>query len=213
MSKTRPFRRRIKSNDRRVFRVEPIQTFLIVCEGKRTEPNYLRAFRVPKQVQVLVIGEGYNTISLVERAVELAAERDYDQVWCVFDRDDCSADSFNSAIKMAKSHGFRVAYSNEAFELWYLLHFHFFNTGIGRADYIKRLERELGREYRKNDKRMYVDLLPRQPEAIRNAINLLAGYEKLNPAQNNPSTTVHLLVGELKKYSVDAVLTKLGEDI
>ena len=46
------------------------KTFLIVCEGQRTEPNYFEAFRVPKEV-IEVIGAGDNTIRLVRNAISL----------------------------------------------------------------------------------------------------------------------------------------------
>ena len=105
-------------------------TFLIVCEGERTEPNYFEAFRAAGDVRKITVkGEGYNTLSLVRRTIELADEGDYDQVWCVFDRDSFPAQTFNAALELAAQRGFYVAYSNEAFELWYLLHFHFYHTG------------------------------------------------------------------------------------
>jgi hypothetical protein len=198
-----------RSTDRVVGRIEPIQTFLIVCEGKRTEPNYFRSFRVPATVQVQIVGEGYNTLSLVERTVELAREQPYDQIWCVFDRDDFPVESFNAALRLARDKGFHVAYSNEAFELWYLLHFHFIHSGISRVAYITRLARELGHEYRKNDKHIYADLISRQPDAIRNARQLLDQYERRDPARDNPSTSVHLLVEELNKYSSEAIFKAL----
>ena len=44
----------------------PHQSFLIVCEGEKTEPNYFKAFRV-KSAQVVVEGTGCNTISLVDK--------------------------------------------------------------------------------------------------------------------------------------------------
>jgi hypothetical protein len=46
---------------------------------------------------------------------------------------------------------------------------------------------------------MYDELLPRQQTAIANAARLLSTYNPPDPAQNNPSTTVHLLVQELNK--------------
>ena len=61
------------------------QRFLIVCEGEKTEPSYFRKFRVPKEV-IKVIGVGANTVSLVRRTIDLRQEGDYEQVWCVFDR-------------------------------------------------------------------------------------------------------------------------------
>src|SRR5688572_11689147 len=121
--------RRLPYSKRKVNVRETIPRFLIVCEGERTEPNYFLSFRVPRDViQVEIHGTGYNTVSLVRKAIELKAKGEYDQAWCVFDRDSFSVESFNAAIKLAKQHRIKVAYSNEAFELWYLLHFDFLNT-------------------------------------------------------------------------------------
>ena len=75
---------------------------------------------------------------------EFSNQEDYDQVWCVFDRDSWTEEDFNKAIKNAKAQGFGVAYSNEAFELWYILHFEFLNTGIPRTKYLQKLNSLLG---------------------------------------------------------------------
>jgi len=203
-----------KSSDRPVGQVEPAETFLIVCEGERTEPNYFLAFRAAGVVcRVDVRGEGYNTLSLVRKTIEYAEEESYDQVWCVFDRDSFPAQSFNEALELARRHNFHVAYSNEAFELWYLLHFHYYNTGISRSDYIERLHALLGRQYHKNDRQIYRQLLTRQPEAIRNARRLLAQYDPADPARDNPSTTVFQLVEALNPYLPENRLKALAENI
>ena len=194
-------RRNLPYRERVVDVRDPIQRFLIVCEGERTEPNYFRRFRVPKEIiEIDVQGFGYNTRSLVNKAMELMQEDDYDQVWCVFDRDSFPAEDFNAAISLAKQYGIGVAYSNEAFELWYLLHFHYYDTGIARADYIVKLSELLGRRYEKNSRDMYDVLESRQGVAIRNARQLLALYTPCRPAEDNPSTTVHLLVEELATF-------------
>ena len=75
-------------------------TILIVCEGENTEPSYLRQFRL-STATIKPVGEGYNTVTLVRRAIALAQEDHYEQVWCVFDKDDFSANDFNSAITIA----------------------------------------------------------------------------------------------------------------
>jgi hypothetical protein len=194
--------KRTSRNRSRIEQFDFAQTFLIVCEGERTEPNYFRAFRVAGNVRnIRVEGEGYNTLSLVKWAIELAVEGEYDQVWCVFDRDSFSPESFNAAQALASQHGLHGTYSNEAFELWYLLHFHFYNTGISRASYCERLGKLLGRNYQKNDLDIYRQLLPHQATAIRNARNLLAHYAPRNPAYDNPSTTVFELVEQMNRYA------------
>lgn len=184
---------------RRVDQIAVIPRFLIVCEGTQTEPNYFRQFRVPKDV-LEIEGIGYNTIRLVEHALKRSRDADppYDQVWCVFDRDEFPPAHFNRALDLARQHGLYVAYSNEAFELWFLLHYDFHTSGITRAVYVDKLSKRLGQPYRKNDRELYALLEDRQPQAIQRAAALLLRGTG-DPANDNPSTTVHLLVQELRE--------------
>ncbi|MEY8379328.1 RloB family protein [Lachnospiraceae bacterium 56-18] len=46
-----------------------------------------------------------------------------DMIWCVFDRDENSDGSLQKAKQTAMREGYRLAYSNPSFELWFLLHF------------------------------------------------------------------------------------------
>ncbi len=181
----------------------PRQTFLIVCEGEKTEPNYFKAFRV-KSAEIVVEGTGCNTVSLVDKTNRIIGtyKRDeitFDQIWCVFDKD-AFYNTFNDAIFKARSLGFQVAYSNEAFELWYLLHFIYFDSSITRQDYLRKLNEYLSDGYQKNSTTMFDLLQSRQEEAIKRASRLLNNYSRQNPNNENPSTTVHLLVEELNRY-------------
>ena len=184
---------------RRADRQETVQSFLIVCEGSKTEPNYFQGFRVPELV-VDVKSPGNSPRKLVNEALELREQGEYDQVWCVFDRDDCDIGDFNGAIQRAESQGVRVAYSNQAFELWFLLHFHFYNTPMRRADYVEKLSELLASPYRKNDPHVYEQLHWRQPTALGNAERLISQYSPPNPGTDDPSTTVHRLVKELNRF-------------
>lgn len=177
--------------------------FLIVCEGKETEPNYFECFKEKVRVsaKVKVEGLGDNTLSLVKRACKLRQQEDYTDVWVVFDHDSFPAKDFNEAITLAGRRGIQVAYSNEAFELWYLLHFHYHDSATSRDLYKQMLTERLGFPYQKNDPRMYKTLESRQHNAIRNAQTLLDSYDPdPNPEKDNPCTTVHLLVQELNRY-------------
>ena len=192
------------------------KNYLIVCEGERTEPNYFTTLKrkLPKGlVEIDIEGAGANTLSLVdiairikneqaERAKKSIIQRPYDHVWVVFDKDDFPNRNFNNAIFKARSNKIAVAYTNEAFELWYLLHFEFHNTAISRHQYYPILTRYLGREYAKNSEDMY-DLLAEigdETQAIKWASVLLKHSDFQNPALSNPSTTVHRLVQDLNKY-------------
>lgn len=184
---------------RKVNTREVRQRFLIVCEGEKTEPNYFKSFRVPKNV-IDVKGVGENPSKLVESAREYNSREDYDQVWCVFDRDDWLPQDFNNAIQKAEHQKFKVAYSNQAFELWYVLHFEFLNTGIPRTDYCHKLTNLMGRKYKKNSEQIYDELIDKQDIAIKNSKKLLQQYDRQTPVKDNPSTTVHLLVEELNRF-------------
>jgi hypothetical protein len=203
MPDRRHLREHTPRHGRRINRFETRQRFLIVCEGEKTEPNYFKQFPLPPDSVVDVRGIGANTLSLVREALELRREAKYDQVWCVFDHDSFPAQNFNAALELAEVNGIQVAYSNEAFELWYVLHFDYLNAGITRRDYITRLSKLLGRRYRKNSEAMYDEIVTRQKDAIRNAQRLLAQYTPPRPERDNPSTTVHLLVEQLNRLFWD----------
>ena len=181
---------------------------LVVCEGARTEPNYFNAFPVPS-MSVEVVGTGKNTRSLVEEAIRRAKGSAYDEVWWVFDRDSFKADQVNAAVDMVRARAknkpaFRLAFSNECFEIWYILHFCFINAAVSRTTYADRLTGFLGRPYKKNDPDMYVALLPKQPDALRNACARRALYEDDRPAENNPWTSVDDLVRRLNEIARQA---------
>ena len=197
-----------RTRDRVVDQLPVRERFLIVCEGAQTERLYFESFRVPGRV-LEVRGTGMNTLSLVNEAMRLREEEEsrlrrrglegFDQCWCVFDHDAFPPGDFNSAIDKARANHFRVAYSNEAFELWYLLHFDYHEAALHRNQYCEKLTELLGRRYEKSSATMYQALLNRQQAAIRNAKALLKLHGVDNPEQNNPSTTVHELVEELNK--------------
>ncbi|WP_286920429.1 RloB family protein [Flavobacterium sp. UBA4197] len=191
--------------------------FLIVCEGKKTEPNYFKSFprRFGKKVHNIELdGGGISTLKVVEKAIELRnkSKQKYDRVWAVFDRDSFRSTSFNSAILKAKANDIYCAWSNEAFELWYLFHFHNRITAMKREEYEKAIENAINAklprssprfEYVKNHPGMY-DLLKKfgnQDLAIRWAKDLSNKMVGENFAQYNPQTQVFKLVEELNGKS------------
>lgn len=184
-------------------RGKPYQRILIVCEGEKTEPNYFRQFRVTS-ADIEVVGKGYNTLSLVQEAIRLKrkARRDdepFDQVWCVFDVDSFPPENVNGAWQMAKKNSVRTALSNEAFELWFLLHFDYITAAHSRDLYQEMLSQRLGKKYKKNSTQTYRDLYPMQARAIENAEKLIAQYHPRRPFHDKPCTEVHQLVMELNR--------------
>jgi hypothetical protein len=121
--KKRNANRKKKQSRRTAFR-EPKERFLIFCEGKNTEPEYFKAFKlVTASVKTIHVNQG-DALSIVKEAIiQKRFSPEYDQYWLVFDKDESTNERFNSAIKQAEDKGFKIAYSNQAFEYWYLLHF------------------------------------------------------------------------------------------
>ena len=179
------------------------KTFLIFCEGEQTEKNYFESFRKGARIEEFkVLGTGRNTKSLIEYVVRLRKLDDYavyDEVWCVFDKDSFTSEQFNTAIQKAQAKNIKVAYSNEAFELWYLLHFRYSDAPASRTTYKKELTKHLGFEYQKNDANMYQTLLALQSVAIRNAKKLEQWHVSNSPAEHNPVTLVYQLVESLNR--------------
>jgi hypothetical protein len=220
-------RRAASSRDRRVEFREPRERILIVCEGEKTEPAYFRGLIAHhklhtvrlddgRRLEVQVEGAGRSTLPLVEYALaqQRTASPPYAEVWCVFDRDSFPPDDFDNAVSRAAAHPvLRAAWSNEAFELWYLLHFEYLDAsppgarGAARDHYVSRLHallRPLGRErYGKNDPGLYVLLGDdRRQRAAANAHRLLASYPEVTaPHACCPATTVHDLVTRLLQFA------------
>ncbi|MBU0710581.1 RloB family protein [bacterium] len=196
--------RALQSRQRRELTRSGKENILIVCEGK-TERLYFDSFPL-KTANVTPIGTGRSTKSLITkaRAEQNAAHRkeeDFDQVWCVFDQDCFGKEKFNTAIQMAESSHFKTVWSNECFELWFVLHFQPMTAGLTRDQYCDLLDWLLGETYEKTDSTMYRKLSNRQNVAIRNAQRLYSSYTPdINPADRNPCSTVYRLVEELKKF-------------
>lgn len=189
---------------------------LIYCEGKNTEPSYFKHFKIPT-VTIETFGDGLNTTSLVNEAKKYASQKKYEKVWCVFDKDDFLPDDFDSAIQLAQNYGFQVAYSNQAFEYWLILHFEDHQgSPLDRKDYITKINKHLKKFKIQYDKSKtinqdFFDLLMSNTQknqkrvelAIDRAKKIHQNFEKnqVKPSKAESSTTVYLLVEELLKYA------------
>jgi hypothetical protein len=195
-------------------------TFLIYCEGANTEPKYFEAFPVNTETIVYAIGLGMSHSALVKEIIDRVSEEgylkgqpDYDedrQIWCVFDRDDRGQpgedDDFDEAVRLATQQGLRIAYSNDAFELWFCLHDHYIDTKLHRKQFYERLSKRLGISYETDGKgqdfanSLYALYLPHQAKAIQHAERLHKAYvDEPRPSRHNPCTTVYQLVAALNR--------------
>jgi hypothetical protein len=132
----------IKTDDLR--KADSLPTFIIFCEDQVSEYIYFKYFETPT-IKVNPIGGQKSKMDNVIRAIAHCVSEDLmdyvdgipmikskdTQIWCAFDRDieeDLSKKaqgdiSFDEGIFTAISRGIKVAWSNDAFELWVLLHF------------------------------------------------------------------------------------------
>ena len=216
-----------------------VPDIIIACEDSVSSPTYFQKIidkliedkRITQDSFVLVPHNGKtHPTGVLENLKSYSDDNnkkytDFEHKWIVIDRDiervnggGHTAEDFNNALKNAKSRrkdlNIEVAYSNDSFELWYLLHFNYRNTSILRDEIIKKVIEELKKiephKFVKLDKdnikeknytkMIFETLLDKQKIAIRNAENLLLSHgNSHNPEQDNPSTKVHILIEILNK--------------
>ncbi len=187
---------------------------LIVCEGEVTEPKYFEAFRRTFNrgtdvYDIEVKGMGANTVSVVDKAIELKAKGNYDRVWAVFDKDSFPDEKFNAAIIKAADNDICCAWSNEAFELWYLYHFVNRITAMNRDEYKAAISSAVNNSPKYKEKKPYVykknaannyqimTTYGSMDDAIKYAEAKSKEYTDRRYATHNPCTMVFKLVRQL----------------
>lgn len=124
--------------------LDNLYTFIIFCEDEVSEYIYFKWFET-SDIKINIINKQKSMMSNVVKAIhycennqiltvnngKYSLELDGIEVWCVYDRD-IETDAalvqeknieFNISIQTAQDTGINVAWSNDAFELWILLHF------------------------------------------------------------------------------------------
>lgn len=217
------------TNDR-----DMVNDVLIACEDSVSSPTYFRmiidqlikAKKITQDSIVIVSHDGSTHPTGVLKNLKNYKNqygktyKEFEHKWIVIDRDvgGHTAEDFNNAIKNAnnkrKNLNVDVAYANDSFELWYLLHFEYRTTAIIRDEIVQQVVKKLKElEHHKfasldkdnikqanYTKLIFEALLPLQSMAIENAKKLLKSYgENHNPEQDNPSTSIHKLVALLNK--------------
>ena len=190
--------------------------YLIVCEGKKTEPNYFNVLKKQinekygNKVDVLipnieVKGTGRNTTDLVKYTQKFVnyASKVYGQVWVVFDKDDYSDEQFNQAIANCD---YNACWSNPNFELWLLAHLKKVTKYISKDDVLDELNKEFQKNglgtYSKNDPNIFQKVT--KDGKLHTAIENCKQMEELNKegqaSGRNPMTKVYKIVDGLKEY-------------
>lgn len=210
------FKRRSEERKKRNEEVlkQKSSNWLIVCEGTKTEPNYFREAidEINKNIdeeyrlKVEIVGKGMNTTSLVKSALDIQSEIDgyklnkipYGKIFVVFDKDDFTNESFDSAIVMCDRNGYIPLWSNQAIEFWFLLHFNLIDGKIDRKDYANKLNEYFKKagynyKYKKNDKNIYTKLCEygSLDKAIKNSKRIYMNHIHDLPSKSESCTTIH----------------------
>ena len=211
--------------DRKRVRREERRYILVASEDKKSSIYYFAALNDRLKAHsatlgVIPKGIGRNTQSLVNfvkkhkdewlKEVQLDVDiDDFNEVWILFDRDGFPKCRFDNAIRSAESvaNGFHVAWSNECFELWYLLHFKDVTSPMMRKDIYSELADflKLKHSYEKYKGEDGLDIHkkmashPNVGKAIKKAKRLHGSVvaDQVVPNEANPCTLVYLLVEKL----------------
>lgn len=201
--------------DRRI-KIQP-EYHLIVTEGTDTEPLYFASIRdiinrqYPRKIQLNISGKGNNTVSLFVKTRQLVKDsvNGYRHVWIVFDTDDFPAAHIERVVQLCAEHStdetlYHAIWSNQCFELWFLLHFSFMQSDIHRSEYWPKLTEYLiqidGKEYTKDRKDMYQVLRPFLDVAVTNAKRLDVINTGKPASLSAPGTKVYELIDVLRTY-------------
>lgn len=207
--KNKAWNKKIKPSGYRIDTIAQNKTILIVCEGQ-TEKLYFESFPVLSLKIKVIDLKGQSKLKLIESTKEIvnSTKEEYNEIWCVFDMDvKRGADEFaefDNAINKAHELGYKAAYSNDAFELWFYLHYNFTNAQHTRTYYYNELSKWFGINYVKEGKKynfcvqiysiLKKDFQSSQQNAINRAKVLYEEQKNLAYHKQNPSTKVYELV-------------------
>ena len=174
---------------------------LILCEDTKSAVDYLKQVpHDPDLVKLERIGTGMNTDSLMEEAIRRTLKAShsgipYSAVWVVFDKDDFHDHNYNRAFDLAGSYPtINACWSNECFELWYLLHFGYLESQLERGVIWQKLGEHLDGKYLKADDTVFKKLKPKLEDALKHADKLYRVNAENERRRANPSTRMHHLV-------------------
>jgi hypothetical protein len=201
---------------------KPGDAFLIVTEGRVTEPVYFDLLRRDLQLSVVRIkvqpGDASDPRHVIRTAEREAKEQKrkarkcllginepekFDHVWAVVDTDVAVQEHFwNDVKQLAAAKRVTLAHSTPCFEFWLLLHFGFTTRSLVDGTAAKSaVKHALGRDYSTNEgtaKEAIASFLSKWPEAVGHAEKVRRHHEGARtPKPANPSTQVDRLARAL----------------
>lgn len=229
----------LRSDDTRTE--DKLPTFIIFTEDAMSEKLYFESFQT-KKLKINVVEDQKSKMENIFRAIKHCEKnKAFDEgihIWCVFDRDfngnpdELNLDeiSFDESPHTAKRNNIKVAWSNDCFELWVLLHYEdvdekeplLRNENYERLTEILKVDKKISSDLHvnieqgtfnyvnnfKKKKRFINYILPtlkdptRRTAAIERAEKLEKYHATRNVAPHEmcPCTMVHHLVKELLQY-------------
>jgi hypothetical protein len=191
-----------RKKDREIKKRTEKRAVLIATEDTKSSKYYFEALIKDKGLSGEVMFAkhlGSNPKNVLKAVIEHQTNTQYEKKWIVIDRDDFT--DFKDTIDEAQKKDICVAFSNESYELWVLLHFEFVSSFIKRDDLNHKLNKifqeKFKKRYDKSSKDIYQLIIGYQQIAIKNAQKLkdkhLRDYGKID-IDKNPITTIYQLV-------------------
>lgn len=200
-------RKRPQRSRRRVGQRERSAVIRVLTEGEVTEREYLRLV-CPDSVKLQFGKKISSPIRLVKEAERdqrtdrgrRAVNRSFDEIWCIFDRDDHHG--VDEATRAATRAGIGTAVSNPCFELWLILHVREQTAHIS-ASRVQARARELDLIEGKNLGLTKLESLKTSYHKAKDRALALDRMHLRNgsPQGSNPSTGVWRLVDRLTEPS------------
>lgn len=200
--------------ERKQFKIPELGYYLVVTDTEATERCFFTGLHksLPADVKnrlVIKVVET-KTRNMIDKCLDFTAyDSQYRIPWIVFDRDQVS--EFNEIIADAESKGIQVGWSNPCFEIW--MHAYFGSMPVIRdswtccSEFGRVYKTKTGQKYSKADEQIYEKICRAGDEE--NAISIAKmKYEqcirtgKIKPSEMWPCTTVHELVGEIRRKYV-----------
>jgi len=185
---------------------------LIVCEGEKTEPEYLRGLREACELNpaniVIIPADGNDPVSIVKQAIETCrrSPAEFDRVFCVFDRNGHA--NYQEALDLVANSPLRrkgilaAITSVPCFEVWVLLHYAYSTApfvpsgGRSACENVVAAIRDRLPDYRKAFAAVFDELWPLLDAAVAHGERL--ALHNRQTGSDNPATEFHALVKYLR---------------
>ena len=204
-------RRKSRQLERKKSTRAGLPAILIVCEGRETEPNYLRGLCEEygiNRANVTIVGGDDDTSAagLVRKALQrFQVDRDFDAVFVVCD---CVDENLTEARRLAaqelqnitgESVPMSLIVSRPSFEFWLLLHFEYLARPFRSADPVVDLLRRHVTDYDKADKQIFAKVRSGLDRALAHVPRLKA--ELAATGAESPDTDMPTLVQKMLSLS------------